>query len=126
MASMVMRRLGLRPGDYIEGTARKPKDNERYWALVTVNKVNGKAPTDMHKRVKFHNLTPVYPKEHMRLEAGNEPLSTRLIDLVAPIGKGQRGMIVSPPKAGKTTIMKEISTGIAANYPDIHLIAVLI
>ena len=103
-----MRRLGLRPGDYIEGTARKPKDNERYWALVTVNKVNGKAPADLHKRIKFHNLTPIYPIQKIVLEMGSMPLSNRVIDLVAPIGRGQRGMIVAPPKAGKTTIMKAI------------------
>jgi len=126
MASMVVRRLGLRPGDYIEGTARKPKDNERYWALVTVNKVNGKAPSETHKRVKFHNLTPIYPIQKIVLEMGAQPLSNRVIDLVAPIGRGQRGMIVAPPKAGKTTIMKDMVTGIAKNYPEIHLMTVLI
>jgi transcription termination factor Rho len=121
-----IRRFGLRPGDMIEGPARAPKENERYWGLLKVEKVNGMIATEVGPRVKFHNLTPVYPKEHLKLEAGNEPLSTRLIDLVAPIGKGQRGMIVSPPKAGKTTIMKEIATGIATNHPHIHLMAVLI
>ncbi|MFH2085308.1 MAG: transcription termination factor Rho [bacterium] len=126
ISSMVVRRLGLRPGDYVEGTARKPKDNERYWALVTVNKVNGKAPSETHKRVKFHNLTPIYPIQKIALEMGTQPLSNRVIDLVAPIGRGQRGMIVAPPKAGKTTIMKDMVTGIAKNYPDIHLMTVLI
>lgn len=126
MSSMVVRRLGMRPGDYVEGTARKPKDNERYWALVTVNKVNGKAPSETHKRVKFHNLTPIYPIQKITLEMGAQPLSNRVIDLVAPIGRGQRGMIVAPPKAGKTTIMKDMVTGIAKNYPEIHLMTVLI
>lgn len=126
MSSMVVRRLGLRSGDYVEGTARKPKDNERYWALVTVNKVNGKAPTELHKRTKFHNLTPIYPIQKITLEMGAQPLSNRVIDLVAPIGRGQRGMIVAPPKAGKTTIMKDMVTGIAKNYPEIHLMTVLI
>ena len=126
MSSMIMRRLGLRPGDYVEGTARKPKDNERYWALVTVTKVNGKPPTDLHKRTKFHNLTPIYPIQKIVLEMGSQPLSNRVIDLVAPIGRGQRGMIVAPPKAGKTTIMKDMVTGIAKNYPEIHLMTVLI
>ena len=126
ISSMVVRRLGLRPGDYVEGTARKPKDNERYWALVTVNKVNGKAPSETHKRIKFHNLTPIYPIQKIQLEMGAQPLSNRVIDLVAPIGRGQRGMIVAPPKAGKTTIMKDIVTGIAKNYPEIHLMTVLI
>jgi transcription termination factor Rho len=126
ISSMVVRRLGLRPGDHVEGTARRPNDNERYWGLMTVSKVNGKSPTDLYKRTKFHNLTPVYPNQKIKLETGQQPLSTRLIDLVAPVGRGQRGMIVSPPKAGKTTIMKDIITGIAANYPEIHLMAVLI
>ena len=77
-------------------------------------------------RVKFHQLTPVYPDEQIKLETGGEPFSTRIVDMIAPIGKGQRSLIVSPPKAGKTSFLKEISTGIAANYPDIHLMAVLI
>lgn len=126
ISSMVIRRLGLRPGDHVEGTARKPNDNERYWGLMTVSRVNGKSPTDLQKRTKFHNLTPIYPTQKIKLETGQQPLSTRLIDLVVPVGRGQRGMIVSPPKAGKTTIMKDIITGIAANYPEIHLMAVLI
>ena len=126
ISSMVVRRLGLRPGDYVEGTARKPKDNERYWGLMTVTKVNGKSPNDLFRRTKFHNLTPIYPNQRISLEMGNQPLSNRVIDLVAPIGRGQRGMIVAPPKAGKTTIMKDMMTGIAKNYPEIHLMAVLI
>ncbi len=121
-----IRRFGLRPGDVVEGPARAPKENERYWGLLKVETVNGVAASELVGRVKFHHLTPVYPNEHIRLESGAEPLSTRLIDLVAPIGKGQRGMIVSPPKAGKTTIMKEIATGVATNYPNVHLMAVLI
>ena len=126
ISSMVVRRLGLRPGDYVEGTARKPKDNERYWGLLTVTKVNGKSPNDLYRRTKFHNLTPIYPNQKITLEMGTQPLSNRVIDLVAPIGRGQRGMIVAPPKAGKTTIMKDMMTGIAKNYPEIHLMAVLI
>lgn len=121
-----IRRFGLRPGDVVEGPARVPKENERYWGLLKVDKVNGYDAASAPQRVKFHHLTPVYPNERITLETGAEPLSTRLIDLVAPIGKGQRGMIVSPPKAGKTTIMKEVATGIAANYPNMHLMAVLI
>ena len=123
-----IRRNGLRPGDYVEGVARIPKENERYYGLLRVDKVNG-ATVEEHlaqRRVRFDDLTPVYPNSRYTLETGKEPLSTRLIDLVAPIGKGQRGMIVAPPKAGKTTIIKEIATGIATNYPDIHLMAVLI
>jgi transcription termination factor Rho len=121
-----IRRFGLRPGDIIEGPARIPKENERYWGLLKVDKVNGLLASELKQRVKFHHLTPVYPNEQVKLETGAEPFSTRLIDLVAPIGKGQRGMIVSPPKAGKTTILKEIATGVAGNYPEIHLMAVLI
>lgn len=127
IASMVVRKLGLRPGDYIEGTARPRSDREKYWGLKTVSRINGKSPKEnFHKRIRFHNLTPIYPNQKIALETGQTPLSTRLIDLVAPIGRGQRGMIVSPPKAGKTTMMKEVITGIAKNYPEIHLMAVLI
>ena len=126
ISSMVVRRIGLRPGDYVEGTARKPKENEKYWGLVTVTRVNGKSPAEFNKRVKFHNMTPIYPNQKITLEMGAVPLSNRVIDLVAPIGRGQRGMVVAPPKAGKTTIMKDMMTGVAKNYPEIHLMAVLI
>lgn len=127
ISSMVVRKLNLRPGDLVEGTARPKRDNERYWGLMTVNRINGKSPnSDFRSRVKFQNLTPIYPNQKITLEMGAQPLSNRLIDLVAPIGRGQRGMIVSPPKAGKTTIMKDVITGIAKNYPEIHLMAVLI
>lgn len=127
IASMVIRKLGLRPGDFVEGTARAKRENEKYWGLMTVSKINGESPkANLKGRVKFHNLTPVYPNQKISLETGQTPLSTRMIDLVAPIGRGQRGMIVSPPKAGKTTMMKEVLTGIAKNYPEIHLMAVLI
>lgn len=121
-----IRRFKLRPGDEITGPARRPKENEQYWGLLKVDKVNGQPPEKQVNRVKFNNLTPVYPDKKLVLETEAEILSTRLIDLVAPIGHGQRGMIVSPPKAGKTTVIKEISTGIAKNYPDIHMMAVLI
>lgn len=127
IAPMQIRRLGLRPGDHIVGQAKPPKEGERYGRLVKIDTVNGL--TDLAvllRRPKFDNLTPIYPEEKIVLETGPEPLSTRLIDLVAPIGKGQRGMIVAPPKAGKTTIIKELATGLAVNHPDIHLMAVLI
>jgi transcription termination factor Rho len=126
ISSSQIRRFGIRPGDVVEGPARIPKENERFWGLLKVEKVNDKPAEEMQKRIRFDDLTPVYPNEKFVLETGKDPLSTRLIDLVAPIGKGQRGMIVSPPKAGKTTVMKEIATGIAANYPDSHVMAVLI
>jgi len=121
-----IRKFRLRPGDMIEGPARAPKENERYWGLLKVERINGKLPDEILNRVKFSHLTPVYPNEKFNLETGTEPLSTRIIDLIAPIGKGQRGMIVSPPKAGKTTIMKDLATAIAKNHPDSHLMAVLI
>src|SRR5260221_4969957 len=110
----------------VEGQARPPKDNERYWGLLKVEKVNEKPADQMEKRPKFEDLTPIYPNKHLILETGQLPLSTRMIDLVAPIGFGQRGLVVSPPKAGKTTILKEIAAGITANYPDVHLMAALI
>jgi transcription termination factor Rho len=123
-----LRRLRLRPGDVVEGPARRPKENERYWGLLQVDKVNDMPVEEfMHQdRPKFGNLTPVYPDEQIKLETGKEPLSLRIIDMVAPIGKGQRSLLVSPPKAGKTTILKNIATGVAANNPEIHLMAVLV
>jgi len=121
-----IRRFGLRPGDIITGPARKAKENERYWGLLKIDKVNGKAPLNLAKRSRFGDLTPIFPDKKIVLEIGKEPMSNRLVDLVAPVGKGQRGMIVSPPKAGKTTIMKDMATGVAKNSPKTHLMAVLI
>jgi transcription termination factor Rho len=122
-----IRRFWLRSGDLVTGPARTPKENERYWGLLKVEKVNGKAPSDKFKdRPWFGRLTPIYPNERLTLETSQDTLTTRVVDLVAPIGKGQRGMIVSPPKAGKTTVLKDIMTGVAANFPDITLLAVLI
>ena len=123
-----IRRFRLRPGDVITGPAREPKENERYWGLLKIDTINGMPPEEMMKleRVKFKSLTPVYPNEKIKLEIGEEPLSLRIIDLIAPIGKGQRSLIVSPPKAGKTTLLKEIATGVAANHPEIHIMAVLV
>lgn len=124
-----IRRFKLRPGDIVEGPGREPKENERYWGLLKVEKVNGIEMSKWREngeRVKFKRLTPVYPDSQINLEIGEEPLSLRIIDLVAPIGKGQRSLIVSPPKAGKTTLLKDIATGIAKNYPEAHLMAVLV
>lgn len=123
-----IRRFRLRPGDVITGPAREPKENERYWGLLQVEQINGMPAQEAMKmdRIKFRSLTPVYPNEQIKLETGDEPLSMRIIDLIAPIGKGQRSLIVSPPKAGKTTLLKEISTGVAANHPEIHIMAVLV
>ena len=126
ISSSQIRKFRLRPGDLVEGPARAPKENERYWGLLKVEKVNGMSPDQVDRSIKFSQLTPVHPNEKITLETSTEPLSSRIIDLIAPIGKGQRGLIVSPPKAGKTSIMKEMATGIAKNHPNIHLMAVLI
>lgn len=121
-----IRRFMLRGGDKVVGVARPPKDSERYYGLLKVEKVNDQSAEESMRRPWFDDLTPIYPKQQLTLATGKSPISTRIIDLVAPIGMGQRGMIVSPPKAGKTTIMKEIATGITKNFPDIHLMAALI
>ncbi len=134
ISSSQIRRFNLRAGDFVEGMARQPKDNERYFGLLQVDKINGKSseefvndvPGKKVKRVKFEDLTAIYPNKHLKLETGKLPLSQRVIDLVAPIGFGQRGLVVSPPKAGKTTILKEIAAGISKNHPDVILMAVLV
>ncbi len=121
-----VRSFNLRPGDYLTGKARKPRENDRYWSFVSLEKVNGVEPKEMAGRPKFERGTPIYPFEKIKLETGKEPLVNRLVDLVAPIGRGQRGLVVSPPKAGKTTVLKDIAAGIAVNYPEIHIMAVLV
>lgn len=126
ISSSQIRRFNLRPGDTVTGPARQPKENERYWGLLKVEKVNGKKFEEGKLRPWFDKLTPVFPREKLKLETESKKLSTRVIDLVAPIGKGQRGLIVSPPKAGKTSILKDIATGIAENNPKAHLMAVLV
>lgn len=121
-----IRRFLLRNGDMVEGQARAPKDNERYFGLLKVEKVDDKPAEEMESRPKFEDLTPLYPNKLLKLETGPTPISTRMIDLIAPIGFGQRGLIVSPPKAGKTTILKELAAGVSENYPKVHLMAALI
>jgi transcription termination factor Rho len=121
-----IRRFRLRPGDRVKGPARKPKESERFWGLLKVDEINGVAVDKLVDRVHFDHLTPVYPDSQFLMETEKNVIATRLIDLVAPIGRGQRGLIVSPPKAGKTTIMKEIANGITTNYPEVHLMAVLV
>ncbi len=129
-----IRRFGLRPGDMVGGQARGPKENERYWGLLKVETVNGEkavesfdaAQDNSKARPNFDTLTAIFPDEQVRLETKDGPLSTRIIDLIAPIGKGQRGLIVSPPKAGKTTILKEIANGVTKNNPKMNLMVVLI
>ncbi len=121
-----IRRFMLRPGDLVEGIGRPPKDTERYFGLLKVEKVNEMNADESLNRPYFDDLTPIYPKKQVTLTTGKHPLSTRMIDLIAPIGFGQRGMIVSPPKAGKTTILKELAAGISQNFPQAHLMAALI
>lgn len=121
-----IRRFSLRMGDLVEGLARAPKENERYLSLLRVEKVEGEDPDKARSRPVFEKLTPIYPDKWLRLETAQETLSTRLIDIISPIGKGQRGMIVSPPKAGKTWLLKDIANGLAVNYPDVVLMVALI
>ncbi|MFC1649622.1 transcription termination factor Rho [Patescibacteria group bacterium] len=136
ISSSQIRRFNLRVGDLIGGQARRPKDNERYWGLLKVEKINGEPLDDNMNRQNFDDMTAIYPDSGIELSTGAEPLTTRVIDLIAPIGFGQRALIVSPPKAGKTWLVKDILTGIAKNYPEtdkktkgnisVHLMAVLI
>ena len=121
-----IRKFSLRGGDDVQGLGRPPKESERYYGLLKVVKVNGVDAEKQGKRPRFEDLTPIYPNKKLKLETSKTPLSTRVIDLIAPIGLGQRGMIVSPPKAGKTTILKDIARGISENFPKIHLMAALI
>ena len=121
-----IRRFGLRTGDLVTGQVRPPKDSERYFGLIRVEEVNGLDPDVARGRPHFEDFTPIFPNEHIRLETTSTNLSTRLIDVLAPIGKGQRGLIVSPPKAGKTMLLKEIAYGVTVNYPEIHLMVALI
>ena len=121
-----IRRFGLRSGDDVAGQVRPPKDGERYFGLVRVEAVNGVEPEAARSRPHFEKLTPIFPTEQITLESTSKNLSTRLIDLLAPVGRGQRGLIVSPPKAGKTTLLKDIANGIAANATDIHIMVALI
>ncbi len=121
-----IRRFNLRNGDKVTGLARRPKDNERYWGLLKVNEINGVPVEKMGERPNFEDLLAIYPDKQIDLSTDKDILTTRMIDLVAPIGFGQRGLIVSPPKAGKTWLLKDIITGIAKNHPKAHLMAVLI
>jgi transcription termination factor Rho len=124
-----IRRFNLRTGDTVSGLIRPPKDGERYFALLKVGDINGDAPESSKSKVLFENLTPLFPKKRLKLEQGNgstEDLTARVIDMVAPIGKGQRGLIVSPPKAGKTMLLQNIAASISHNHPDVTLIVLLI
>ena len=126
-----VRRFGLRTGDTVSGEIRAPKDGERYFALLKVDKVNFEGPEAVRQRINFDNLTPLYPDERLRLEIENDPrvqkdYTTRVIDLVAPLGKGQRALVVAPPRTGKTVMLQNIAHAISANHPECYLIVLLI
>lgn len=124
-----IRRFGLRTGDTISGKIRPPKDSERYFALLKVDEINFDSPENSRNKILFENLTPLFPTDRLRMEQGNgstEDLTARVVDLVAPIGKGQRGLIVSPPKAGKTIMLQNLAHAIEKNHPECYLIVLLI
>jgi len=121
-----IRRFNLRRGDEVEGQVRPPKDTEKYNALLRIEAVNGADPETARARVQFESLTPIYPDQRLRLETTPHNVTTRIIDITAPIGKGQRGLIVSPPKAGKTTILKQIANAVTSNNPEVHMMALLV
>jgi len=124
-----IRRFNMRKGDFLAGKIRPPKDGERYFALLKVNEVNGEAPEKSKNKISFENLTPLFPDDRFTMEQGNgstEDISNRIIDLISPIGKGQRGLIVAPPKAGKTMLLQTMAQSIARNHPEVELIVLLI
>jgi len=121
-----IRRFGLRTGDMVIGQVRPPKDTEKYFGLLRIDAVNGLDPEVAKQRPRFEKLTPIFPDQRFDLETGRRPIATRLLNLVSPIGRGQRGLIVSPPKAGKTMILKQVANGITHNYDDAHLMVCLI
>ena len=125
-----VRRFNLHTGDMVEGEVRTPKDGERYFALTKLDAVNGGPPEQNKHKVMFENLTPLFPKEQMKLERdgvkGEENITGRIIDIIAPIGKGQRALLVAPPKSGKTVMMQHIAHAIAANYPEVHMMVLLV
>ena len=124
-----IRRFNLRTGDTIEGEIRTPKDGERYFALVKLDRINGRPPEECKSKILFENLTPLHPQECLKLEReirGEENITSRVIDMIAPIGKGQRGLLVAPPKSGKTVMLQHIAHAIATNHPDVKLIVLLI
>ncbi|MDQ3980093.1 MAG: transcription termination factor Rho, partial [Actinomycetota bacterium] len=123
-----VRQFGLRRGDHIVGASRPANRNEKNPALLRIDQVNGTDPDQARKRRKFEDLTPLFPDEKLRLETSDDPgnMTARIIDLISPIGKGQRGLIVSPPKAGKTTVVKQIVKSIEANHPEVHLMVLLV
>jgi transcription termination factor Rho len=121
-----IKRFGLQEGDTVRGSVRPPKEGEKFFALIQVDEINGCDPSEVEERRDFQFLTPIFPNERLTLETDAEEYGPRILDLFAPIGKGQRGLIVSPPKAGKTVLLQKIADGITANHPDVHLLVLLI
>ncbi|WP_068550731.1 transcription termination factor Rho [Thermosulfidibacter takaii] len=121
-----IRKFGLKTGDFVSGLIRPPKEGEKYFALLKVEAINGEPPERAKERIHFDNLTPIFPNERLKLETTPDELSTRVIDLITPIGKGQRGLIVAPPRTGKTVLLQKIANAIAKNHPEVHIIALLI
>ncbi|HVJ84155.1 MAG TPA: Rho termination factor N-terminal domain-containing protein, partial [Caulifigura sp.] len=121
-----IRRFGLHTGATVSGTIRPPKENERYFALLRVESINGQDPNMVNKKVLFDNLTPVHPDERIRMEIGAEEIGMRVVDMIVPIGFGQRGLIVSPPRAGKTVLMQQMAKSVLTNYPNAYVIMLLI
>ncbi len=121
-----IRKFGLRTGDFVSGQVRPPKESEKFFSLLRVEAINGVSPDEARNRPHFDSLTPIFPMELLELETRPDVLSTRLVDLVSPLGRGQRGLIVSPPKAGKTMLLKQIANGVTTNHPDVHLMVCLI
>ena len=121
-----IRRFNLKTGDIVRGSTRVRKENEKFGALLYVTSINGMSPNENTKRYSFEDMTPIFPDSRLRLERPGGSMAMRIVDLISPIGKGQRGMIVSPPKAGKTTLLKEAAQSILRNSPDMHLIILLI
>lgn len=121
-----IRRFGLRRGQVIKGLIRPPKETETYFAMLRVEEINGRSPKELHNLATFENLTPLHPNDRVILETGTEPLETRVIDLVAPLGFGQRALIVAPPRTGKTVLLQKITNAISTNHPDAHVIVLLV
>jgi transcription termination factor Rho len=121
-----IRRFRLKRGDEVKGQIRPPKDSEKYNALLRIESVNTDPPEIAQKRRQFEKLTPLYPMDRLKLETRNSSLTSRIIDLIAPVGKGQRGLIVSPPKAGKTTVLKQIANSITENNPEVYMMVLLV
>jgi len=126
VAQAQIKRFNMRTGDMVIGQVRPPKDSEKYYGLLRVEAINGQHPDEVKSRPYFEEQTPIFPEERFNLETNPRTLSTRLLNLIAPIGKGQRGLIVSPPKAGKTTVLKEVANAISHNYPEVHLMICLV